>query len=70
MNRHQSRVLKKEPRFQVFLELKDGSTTPHGPVAPKDFCERVCEGINRKLIQGLRSPLNVTSAFVQPVQSN
>lgn len=63
-------MVKKEPRYQAFLELKDGSTMPLGPVANKEFCQRVCEGINRKLIQGQRSPLNVTSAFVQPVHAN
>lgn len=63
-------MIEKNPRFQVFLELKDGSTMPHGPTAPKEFCQRVCEGINGKLIQGHRSPLNVTSAFVQPVLAN
>lgn len=69
MNRHSRRVLAKEPRFQVQLELKDGSTIPWGPTAPKDFCQQVCEGINRKLIEGRKSPLNATSAFIAQVQS-
>ncbi len=68
MNRNTKRSLAKEPRYQVFLELTDGSTMNWGPTAPKDFCERVCEGINRNLIAGKKSPLNVTSAHIAPVQ--
>lgn len=70
MNRNERRTLKKEPRYQVVLELKDGTTMPHGPTAPKDFCQRVCEGINRALIDGKRSPLNVTGAHLASVASH
>lgn len=62
--------LKKEPRFRVVLEMKDGSTEPYGPIAPRNFCERVCEGINRALIAGKRSPNNITGAGIVPVAAN
>jgi hypothetical protein len=70
MNRHQQRVLAKQPRYQVFLETKDGMEVPHGPTAPKEFCERVCEGINRAFLAGKRSPLNITGAHIVPVPSH
>lgn len=69
-NRHQRRMLAKEPRFQVRLEHKDGRVEPYGPTAPKEFCERVCEGINRALIAGKQSPLNVTGAHIVRVVEN
>lgn len=56
-----------EPRFQVYLEMKDGSTLPCGPVAPKPWCDRVCETINRKLVLGFKSPLNFTAAYIGEV---
>lgn len=70
MNRHERRTLKKEPRFQVVLEVEGGQIMPYGPVAPKNFCERIAEGINRALIAGKRSPLNVTGAGIVSVQAN
>lgn len=64
------RQIQKQPRYQVVLELKDGTTMRHGPTAPLQFCQRVCEGINRSLIAGKRSPLNVTAASIAPVAAN
>lgn len=63
-------MIQKQPRFQVVLELKDGTTMPYGPVAEKRFCQRICEGINRGLVQGKRSPLNVTGAAITHVTAN
>lgn len=54
-------------RYQVYLEMKDGSTFPLGPVAPKDWCDRVCETINRKLVLGFKSPLGFTGACIGEV---
>lgn len=62
-----SRSLPKEPRYRVLLELKDGSVEPYGPSAPRDFCERICEGINRQLLAGKKSPNNVVGAILSPV---
>lgn len=59
--------LVKSDRYQVILEKKDGTTEPYGPVADSQFCQRVAEGINRGLIRGKRSPLNITGAAVQRV---
>lgn len=58
---------KKEDRFQVVLELKDGKTMPYGPTASAEFCQRVAEGINRRLVKGQRSPLEITGAGVVAV---
>ena len=58
----------REKRFQVYLEMKNGSTFPLGPVAPKDWCDRVCETINRKLVLGFKSPLGFTHAYIGEVQ--
>lgn len=60
-------MIEKEPRYQVILELSGGKTMPLGPIAPRNFCEHVCEGINRNLIKGKRSPLNVKSASFAPI---
>lgn len=56
----------REPRFQVYVEMKDGSTRPLGPVASKDWCERVCQEVNRKLVLGFKPPeyFNFTGACI------
>lgn len=70
MNRNEKRALKKEPRYRVLLELKDGEVMPYGPVAARDFCERICEMINKQILRGKSNPNNVTGAVLSPVLSN